>query len=191
MNKQFLFLSFFALLTACVSPGRKAKKHEQYFDIETVIDSQIQLLDSLRPNLSKTALLNGKTEHEQLEGSQINWEHELSSFKNTNLNEPAYWGNYRKTHLGQTITRYVLKAKLPEKKFPVKWVELHYAENAKHSLRMLKARTSQKNELFELAKNYRVNFDEQGRINTYLLEGVQKIKLKDSVHYQIIGRIDY
>jgi len=81
-------------LSSCQQEKSSVTADPLYFDIVTLIDRQVELLSSINPSLVKAYEVEGKVETRTL--GDINWEGELSIFKEADLNSPVLRGKYLK-----------------------------------------------------------------------------------------------
>lgn len=78
-------ISFFLL--SCGGTGNKEIGSPLYFDVNAVVEHQIQLLDSLNPSLNKDLLINNSIESKTIK--EVNWGKELEVFKEADINSPV------------------------------------------------------------------------------------------------------
>lgn len=98
-----------SLFTACV-PEKTAEQVEltPYFDLEAFIDTEVDRLEAEYPTADKEITFNEATEsHEDM---TLDYEDELSIFRNADINRPAWLDKYRIDTLRegeQTIITYL------------------------------------------------------------------------------------
>lgn len=109
---KFLFPLFlgFSFLVGCSSSGSTNTEGPKgpYFDLSGYMQQEIEQLQATGTVLEKTITLNGTAESQTL--SDINYEQELSLFRNADINKPAWVDKYKTAtnegDLGQLTTTY-------------------------------------------------------------------------------------
>lgn len=113
--KQYISFTGLSLLLCCgyaCKPEIKETGAElKYFDIKEYFKTQADKLQAQNPLVNKSVKHNGTTESKRL--SIGNWERELSSFTESDINKPAWKSSYSIDSSANTVT---YKAKLPELK---------------------------------------------------------------------------
>jgi hypothetical protein len=94
MKKKIWLPAAFALLASCSSPSsiKNASIISPHLNLEQVADSQIVYLSQLNPDVQKNVVSNGQSETKSLKISD--WNKELDILKKSNLDKPAFIGNY-------------------------------------------------------------------------------------------------
>lgn len=93
MRNTILFLGFLLpFLISCTEENQKPDV-QIYFDLQEFIVTQVQLLDSLQPDVQKTVLYEKKKETQTLKIS--NWKKELKMFSKANINRPGFKDLYQ------------------------------------------------------------------------------------------------
>lgn len=92
-----------AVLTGCRSDGRESGTGVKYFDIKGYFTAETKRLNAANRPVSKTITHNGVTETKKV--NIENWEQELESFTEGDINKPA-WKNSYITSTGDDITLY-------------------------------------------------------------------------------------
>ena len=88
----FAFYSILLALSACDGDYTAIPDKDIYFNLSTLIDQQVQLLDSLKPKVGKSLLSNGVKEKKEVTIEK--WSQELYLFKDADINKVAYDGLY-------------------------------------------------------------------------------------------------
>ena len=115
-----LFLAFIIVLTAC--NDIKVKPEEKiYFSISPYIDTLVQELEHKNTGLKKAAQLNNSVDTNYTR--DVNWENELSIFKEAEINKSSYHGKFdvdTTSRNGQQIITYTTE----DKKIRTKYLEV-------------------------------------------------------------------
>ena len=82
------------------------KKQIEYVDLQGYFSAEAKRLNSKKPTVLKTVGINQKSEKKLLEKT-IDWEKELSVFKEADINKPAFKGMY---HIGRMPNKTVYTA---------------------------------------------------------------------------------
>lgn len=88
----FISLLFIFFLACTDNSSHKESISVKYFSINNFIDNQIKYLKKMNPEISKTITYNSKIETQTL--TDIDWEKELSVFKEYDINKPAWSNSY-------------------------------------------------------------------------------------------------
>ncbi len=89
------------LLCSCTNNQKEQKK--LYFDIKGYFQQEAKRLKKLNPTVTKTVIVNGKTEQKKIKISD--WEKELKSFEDGDINKDA-WRNLFAVTKSNDLTIY-------------------------------------------------------------------------------------
>lgn len=90
-----LALASAAFFHACNSQSeRKQAEDQQYVNLPEYFNNEISRLNGLKPTILKTVVKDSISESKKVRVTD--WERELSSFTNIDLNKPAYQGLFEK-----------------------------------------------------------------------------------------------
>ncbi|MFA0961589.1 hypothetical protein AB9P05_07265 [Roseivirga sp. BDSF3-8] len=190
----FLGVVFFTVLTSGCSAesSRDKESGKTYADIEGLIMSQVQQFTEEGATLEKTAMVDGSEESQVYQPDSMGWVRELGFFRQVDMNKPAYrlaYDSVVNTANGRREVTY--NARYPEE-VPVQKLRVVFAGS---EVRKLEAEFLERNELYSTFRRMEAEFDQAevkglpGRLNRYYLEGGHKIIFRDSITYQIEGRI--
>lgn len=177
MNRVFILL---IVLFGCEKLKPESVNIPDYPDLEQVYHQQIQSLASTK--LNKEVWLDGKSEVKAFDMDTIMWKKELSFLKEINPNTPEYVGAFEKT---KTDSTSILTLK-PNEKGEV--IMLSYLLDGK-SYSNITATIHEDKEVYSHHRDFNINF-ENGLIKNYQIAGYQKILLKDTIRFRILGVID-
>ncbi|MCE6988393.1 hypothetical protein [Dyadobacter sp. CY323] len=176
----------FFLLLSCEADRTEDDKDKVYFDLKGFIENQIVYLSEKRPKVSKTTMLDGKSE--EVRSSEIDWKKELELFSQADINKPAYRQSYSVSRKDSLHFEYTLK---PQMDLPVQYLRISVdsvTSQPIHIQALLKSHnkiyTSEKEiELFCSSK------DNVWELSTYRVKGYQKLVLMDKRSFAIFSKI--
>lgn len=163
---------------------------DHYFSMDSLVDSQIEQLIKLNPELHKEATLNGADEDKTLHLDSLGWENELKIFREADIDKPAFHGSYDIIKGEQDVFSNLLYDEyIPQnpENLPVKSFRVYYLHSP-DVLKKIEIRIKDKNELFSTESSLSMSFDERGDLSVlsfYEVKGSQKLTLNDSVHYSM------
>ncbi len=176
---------------ACTNmENKKQKSIDVYYDINGLIDEQVELLNAISPFLLKTADLDGIKETDTLKLSEDEWENELSIFRSMDINKPMLVDSYVeevKTNDSHTVTTWISKS---QKDTEVDTLKIY--QSGTDSPNKIIAHLSSKNTLFKTSKKLELVFSEYKGdqfLDQYSVIGWQKMLSKDSTFFSVNARI--
>ena len=165
----------------------------RYYDINGLIDEQLEMLDSISPILYKKAVIDGKEELIELTPTDSIWTKELMIFRSADINKSMFADSYISSEDSNAETKTILyKSKIP-KSTNVDILTITLSAQDNNPLK-IHASISQGNSLFESQKILEMslkNYQGQQRIISYSIEGSQKMISKESTTYHIESNIKY
>ncbi len=174
-------LPLFLLFTAC-SPPQPNARTTAYFDLKGFLAEQIAALDTRKPLVSKTVLVDAQPETAQTR--DVAWSKELDLFTQADINKPAYIGSYVEENVSKTTATYRLKS---GEDLPVQFLEVIRDEKTGQPLKV-KATLRTKNYLYESERNLSLTAT-NGKLTGYEIEGFQQLFYGDPEPYRVEGRI--
>lgn len=188
--RLFLILVFAMLLWSCAD--LEPVEVEAYFDVDSVVNAQYELLKKTDYPIRKIAWINGRADTSFMEPEDsTRWSYELGVFRKANINKPVLRGAYevKKEKLpdGRSI---IYEPKEPEKR-TVKHLEIVYQGE---DLREIHARINDSNPIYGSERSLTMLFkslDGQNRLMEYQIDGAQKMILKDTVTLRVNSEILY
>ncbi|BDD07910.1 hypothetical protein FUAX_03420 [Fulvitalea axinellae] len=186
MNRALLFILTLSFLSCQAPKSRKA--NDSYFATDSLLVRQLTLLDSLRPSLEKSAVVDGESETAELPGEKVDWKSELDFLKQVNLNDPALRGVYQVQTSGETKT-YTLKPEEQKAKFPVKrFVVTRYPSGV---VKSVSAEVLEQSPLFFSKRDFSLEFGQNGKLQDYMIHQEQKVQGADTVRVELKGNLKY
>ena len=190
MRKMLLLFSG-SLIWACTS--LEPAETTQFFDVDSLVTAQIEFLSAARPEVIKSGEVQGSV----AEGSvsrpdSLQWTRELAIFKNIDINKPRVRERYKEERqtLEDGLTR-ISYIPVENADLNVQYITLLYDGE---SLRKLEAAIKDSNPLYSSVRNIKMEFEgnsENIRLSAYFIEGGQKMKIKDSVTFDLNARVSY
>lgn len=165
----------FLLLTNCSNTTTSNSKidHEQVFDFKGYFSAEIQRLKTQKPMINKTVHKDSITENKKI--YITDWDSELSSFANIDLNKPVYQGYLKKDSAANLVTYTITNPDLD-----LTYVRIKYVNNKANSFEIER---SNKNLLYNTLEHLKYSKDSLYSIqktqivkglgqNIYLIEGL-------------------
>jgi hypothetical protein len=190
MRVRFLFFS--AIVITCVSCNQTNLKYDKpYFDFDSLINAQVAELVKAKASLSKTVLLDGKSEQSTMKIDSTIIAHELDVFRQLDLiNKPLYRDAYEISDGEKDSRSNLLVRKYKSKKSsPVPFVNFYYQNDFLH-LKKIESYYDENNTLYSTKRQLLLEFDDTSGhflLSRYELTGAQKMILSDSVKFSIEG----
>lgn len=173
--RNFAVLCVLAMLSSCSLKGDEQPKTQTYFSISDYFKNEVARLSKNNPSIVKTVLVNGKAEKKTLQ--LTNWQQELSSFIEADINKASWKGSFQLT---KSDTSEIYSSQ--SDKIPVKKLIIIKAANKVKSVKIFLAN---QNNLYTSNDSLIYNSDD-----FYEIKKTQKIKLMDSKRYVIHGKFN-
>ncbi len=173
-----ILLLFTLLLTACTQDEKTSKKL-LYFDLLSVINKQIGLLNQEKPMFIKSYAIG--VQKEIVQTTEIDWSKELALFQEVDINKQSYKNSYMVTQSDNGELIYSLKK---EEELPVKWLKIK--SNAKGI--ELEANVLVDNYLYTSGKEISLKI-EGNKLQNYAIKGWQKLFIGNKKMYEIQGKL--
>lgn len=180
------------LLAACGTtdappPDAALRQQTSYFNVPGFLNGQSQQLNQRRPTVQKQVLLrDGGQETERL--TPADWAKELQIFQQADIDKPALRGQYfvDSVMTADGLTRRTYRRR-PGVTHPVRQLMVLSRGG---QVQQLRATVAQDNPLVYSSKT--LEFDSpNGQLQSYRVQGVQKLILFDSVRYAVKGIVSY
>jgi len=186
------FLFFLISIITLVSCNQTSLKYDKpYFDFDSLINSQVASLVKANASLSKTVLLDRKSDQATMKIDSAIIAHELDVFRQLDLiNKPLYRDAYEITD-GEKDSRSNLLVRTYRSKrtSPVPFVNFYYQQDFLH-LKKIESYYVENNTLYSTKRKLQLEFDDSSGhllLSRYELTGTQKMILSDSVKFLIKG----
>ncbi len=189
--KKYLLLTLSALTIGCTNLEPAETAH--FFDVDSLVTEQILYLADARPEVIKAGEVQGSAAEETVtRPDSLQWTRELAIFKNVDINKPRLREQYREeTKTLDNGDRQISYVPIEKGDLIVQHITLRYdGEN----LRVLEATIKDTNPLYSSKRDIRMEFEgnaDELRLASYFIEGGQKMRIKDSVTFDLNARISY
>jgi len=180
-----LLLPFFGLSGCASSEAEKPVEKLTYFDVPGFVADQVKLLENTQSGLQKTVGF-GHEKPETRRLSRPDWTKELTLFREIDLNKKALQGLYTETRTQFPDGEKLLYTRNSDADAPFALVEITRQQQRVTSLRAV---YEQENGLFFNREERLLTTSSNGRLRTYQIAGVQKVRFFDSLNYAINSRL--
>ena len=191
LNMHLLYLAGLILLTSC-NIDVPEKQETTLFDLEATIKTQLNLLDSITPEVIKFSRVNEKMDTARLKPDSTQWASELEFFIKANINKPGVKENYDivTDTSGNDVT---ITYKLTDEALSgIDHLNVYFTDNR---LTNLEAFYHEENIIFFTERNLLMNFtqNDEGQlfIKDFSVIGKQKMMLMDSVKFNVHSKIQW
>ncbi|MFY0605602.1 MAG: hypothetical protein JXR10_02735 [Cyclobacteriaceae bacterium] len=182
MRNTFILLVLGMIALSCQSAQGDRPRLQAYFDLDSLIDTQIEILISNESELTKTLNSQEATEVKTTKPSREEWENEFRLMREFNLNKPHYVGSYvanKQSGLVQYVPRQ-------DQELPVWKFELRYVGG---QLSQIDMGLSEFKYIYINKRRATLLFSDNQLIS-FRIEGSQDMILKDEMNYVISGKIN-
>jgi hypothetical protein len=170
---------------------------ERYYNLDSLLQAQTQLLISTKASLTKNAYLGKRKETKKFSPDSLGWIDEFGTLSELALiNKPIYRGMYsvrdeqdNKSNL--RILSYAIKDQKKESKIPVRNVRIYYLGSLDR-IKRIEGTYNEENELYSGSHRLSIELQDvynKTMITSYSIVGHQKMILADSVDFTIEGQI--
>ncbi|MEQ8304370.1 MAG: hypothetical protein RIB47_13325 [Cyclobacteriaceae bacterium] len=183
---RFLGLLIFLGLLSC-NEKREEGNVKKYFDIDSLINSQISMLSAARKSVQKYAKINLQGDSTLVTPDSAGWENELATFRHLDIiNKPIYKDAYTFSESKDPNSNLTVHTYRANRNIPIQELRIYYL-NTLNNLKRLEAITSERNALFSTDRKMKIEFD--GILTLYELSGIQKMILSDTVRFSIKSKV--
>jgi hypothetical protein len=183
----FLFLAALSILS-CDSEVKDNRSNEKtFYDLAGFINQQVLELNKLKPTVTKMTRMG--TESNQIETSDIDWQKELELFSQADINKPAFRQSYSISRTDSSTFLYVSKE---GDRLPIR--RLQIVVDSTNSPLSVEAFIKSENKLYTSEKSITmqcINVGNQVKVESYKVEGFQKLVMMDKKPFLIEAKITY
>lgn len=157
-----------------------------YYDLKGFIESQISVLNKVRPEVIKTMSVSGKNETRT--SREMDWKKELELFVQADINKPAYSKSYSITKPDSLTVLYTLSS---GESLPVRFLKIEMDKISGMPV-LIQAQLRSENKLYQSEKNIEMHGSVQGgqwHLNTYAIKGYQKLATMDKKAFEISAKV--
>lgn len=148
-----------------------------YYNVDSLIRSQVLELSEGNFQIEKTVLMDDTSETKIMTLDSAGWIRELNFLDQLNINQPRLVGAYDSLMDGSVI-KYTPKF---NSELPIRFLEI---EKNNKELLSISGKLVEKNDIYETSMEATLNF-KNNLLDSYIINGYQKLILKDSVFYEI------
>ena len=185
----FIVLAGISLL-GCENTEIKTRRFSAYYDVDSLIDSQLRLLAGTAVEMNKFAVLNGDEDSARYEADSLVLAQELNAFRKANINKPTNEGLYNATVTTKNSLRQVEYLPVEEDSdLEVQYLQLSFKDN---QLIRMEAQVVEAHWLFKSDRILTLMLNEEpsfSHINYYKIKGSQKMIFKEKVDFIVEGSI--
>ncbi len=186
--KSVLFLLALVIVSCSLSEQKgndlMAKK---YFDLDSLVESQIKQLESLNPTVNKSITIGGKQEKKEFQS--MDWEKELSVFINSDINKPKLLDLY-KIEGPTTGKETLLSYEFIKKGMTGVQKMLITKDKNTRQVQSVEIESLERNVIFSSHKNIDLIFKDN-QLTSYSMKGFDKVAMRDTMWYDVEGILVY
>ncbi len=187
-RKRIISIAIAVLTTAiffqCSPSNEDFNYPATHYDVLSIINQQIELLDSLSPTLEKTVIFTDDSS--TVSKSDIDWSEELELFKAMDINKPALAPLY------DSLVNESLVYRLKKADYNSKIKELKVKPSNAYFPKMISATIIEDNYLYASEKKLMLYFDQKReRLESYHIDSKTKVILKSEERGEILAKLIY
>lgn len=187
-SKRVLFLFILGALSSCENVQTQKMSENSYFDLNGLLQKQIILLDSLRPEVHKITVIDGVEEAQETKFDSTDWLREMEIFFEVDINEPILRDAYtlEEKNIGDSIRLLSYQA-LDKENLEIEFLNVYYTKEGELPSQ-ISAVFTEKNALYDSKRSLQLDFDNIGGLHLlrgYNIQGIQKMLLKDTIFYEV------
>lgn len=192
MKNTFILIILISLASCQMKPDKTVSV---YFDTDSLMKQQKQLLYEKKASISKWAKVQGKSSEGNVSPDSLNaWDREFQILEKININKPALQGSY------EVIVYDDPNSNLKVKEYSgvvddleVPYLKLYYL-NTPDDLRIIEASYVENNPIYHSTRNLKFIFNDftgSSLLHKYSIKGTQKMIFKDSVNFEVKAEIKF
>ncbi len=182
-------------LVACTpqSPVNELGK-KPYFDMPSLVEQQLQWLDSLNPPVTLRASISGETQTQTMRKDSTAWADAFDLFRRADINQPVLQGAYEETDsaVQDSLRVRIYRAKHTQQA-EIPYLRVFYRDSLANVYR-IETMFQEDNVLYSTSRKMWMTFSPQKgkpRVTSFETVGKQKMILRDSVTYAARGELQY
>jgi len=159
--KNLLIVCFLLALVSCSTMDSPEKQVVYYYNIDSLVNHQKEILYRQNASIEKSAVVDGDTSDNSYTPDSAGWNNELRFFNKMNINKPVLEGIYKK-EIGKDINSNLTVASyIPENEedVEVKYLKLYYYKNLKN-LKKIESVFQEKNPIYTSTRNFVMHFED-------------------------------
>jgi hypothetical protein len=190
MRNILIILVIAVTAASCENTAEESRRFSAYYDIDSLINSQLILLSGMTVRVNKGAKLNSRTDTSSYKADSLQLAQELSAFRKANINKPANEGLYTKKVSSQDSLHRVEYFPVDEKEdLEVRYVNLLFKDGR---LMKMEAHVVEDHWLYDSNRILTLAMSDKNEpafINYYKIKGSQKMIFRDRVNFVVEGSI--
>ena len=194
-HSAFRILFFPLVSILMISCEHKPVTETRYYNIDSLVDAQINLFRAGKTTLTKISLLNSKTDSSiTTPKDSLAWSNQLDVFKQLGvINKPTNKGLYTVTNEKDTKSNLMVRTFTASKKkdLPLAFLKIYYHDTFT-SIRKIEGSYAEKNYLYYNSLILSMEFDNlynKITLTNYTIKGTQKMVAGDTVNFTIHGKV--
>ncbi len=178
-------------LSGCLDKPEKQAVY--YFNLDSMLIAQKAYLQGNSMQLDKWAYVDADTSQNTYKPDSLGWKDELAFFNKMNINKPVLQGVYNVEVTEDVHSNLLIKSFIPAEgsDVEVQYLKLYYLDNISQ-LKKMEALYQENNPIYKSQRKFTLFFEDKSGVaylDKFLVEGSQKMILKDSVKFKIEGNI--
>lgn len=192
MKKLYVVLFWASMVVSCQNKEVATKK---FFNIDSLLDSQVSFLVKSKASITKFASVDTAEDKSTFTPDMEGWENELAVFRYLELiNKPIYARAYKvEDGIKDSNSNLQVRVFTAKEKVPIKQLKIYYQEHPAR-IRKIEAMINEQNSLYYTSRKFEIELEEhqnQVSMTNFKVRGVQKMILRDSVNFVISSSINY
>ena len=185
---SIVFAIILISFSACET-GLREKPINEYYDVESLMDEQSQLLTERQPTIKKSIVVDGKKEEGSMKFDSLGWKNELEVFKLADINKPTLFDAYEATE-ETTNEGKIWKYTTEKPSLGIEYLYVYFDNDS--TVTKLEARYHENNALYVSERNFEINFKKSNDLtvlDSYKIYGRQKMAMKEEVTFSIESEV--
>jgi hypothetical protein len=188
----FSLLIVALVIQACNNQRIKEEPTDWYYDVQSLLKSQTEQLEELKPVVKKTIEIDGVKESHELVFNKKEWQNELDIFNLADINKPVLKDQYEAVKRSMANGAELIYRPVNQEAQGI--VQLRLVMDPQEVVKKLEANYVEKNYLYSSQKVLTLEFDNvEGSpvLKSYKVSGTQKMIMKNQVDFLITSNIQF
>ncbi len=186
-----LLVIFLIVMMSCQQQQRTEIK---YYNIDSLITSQLDILNSIKPSITKVATIDSTQDQSTFTPDSTLWANELAVYRHLDvINKPIYVDAYNVSDEQDSNSNLKVRAFTAIKDVPLKSLRIYY-QDTPDKVKRIEASLNEQNSLYYSSRKFSIELDDlnnQMALIRFSVEGTQKMILRDSVNFSISTKVNY
>lgn len=157
----------------------------RFVAVDSLLDEQVRLLEALDPGIKKTVLSAGRQETKVFR--EIDWQKELSGFRQADLSKPGLRGAYTVEEIAPNVRVFRVK---PGENSEVQLLRVEFTDD--NRVKSLQSLVEDENYLYHTRRTFRVEFGPKGGrwlVSSYQVEGFQELLWSEAKPFAVRAEV--